>query len=62
MLDTHEHIYTKVDMINVRLDNIKYASGKPMAILVRRCECGKEIAFEYGERDVMQELLDEINK
>lgn len=57
----HIHAFKEVKLINVVADNPspEYSIERNglWALLVRECDCGKQQAFEYGQRKAMQELL-----
>ena len=60
--DTHAHKYEKVELLRItRIDNDKYlGTAGDKSILLRSCECGEKLAFDYGAHRKMKERLDRV--
>lgn len=56
----HEHSFDSIKLKDVIADNPKYSIGRSGAwsLLVRYCECGKEVAFDYKKRKEAKEYLE----
>ena len=57
--DAHTHSYKSMRLINVMADNPAY-TGNPKAILVRKCACSHEEAFEYADRNILVDRVKEM--
>jgi len=58
MIKPHVHRYRKIGLMRLtRIDNPKY-TGTPgdRAMLLRICDCGDKIAFEYGNTGQIEKL------
>jgi hypothetical protein len=62
MTDAHTHDYSKIELERIVQVQDNYAgSAGDKALLLRTCDCGKRVAFEYGEYKAMKELHAELS-
>jgi hypothetical protein len=61
MADDPKKRHRNSDFVGYGRDLPTLGRTKPMALLARKCDCGKEESFEYGDRKEMQKLFKELN-
>lgn len=63
MKEKHVHEYKTIRKLDVVANNPSYtiAERGTKAILIRECSCGDGVAFEYGDRETMAALINELS-
>lgn len=58
---SHEHDYSTIELIRItRVQKNYQGTAGDKALLIRKCTCGKFIAFEYGNYRDMKDLQEAL--